>query len=311
MFDGANITLLGWVLLVVFGLLAAASTAMLLKLYAVVPEKTEAQAEIDELRDTAPAGFRMALAVADPFVGLIDSLSSARQRDYIRSRLAMAGLSFSLRPEDFQATRVVGFLCGVSFFAVISISLDLGGTSNVLCFIIFVLLGTFYPDIALNDLIKKRRKKITKLFPFFLDLLVLSLRAGLTFTVALQQAVVKLPAGPLRVELERCLSDIRAGMPRSQALVKLADRVQVAPISNFMASVNQAEETGAAVAKSLEIQAEQRRMERFLEAERLGNQAPVKLMFPLVVFLFPLTFLIIFFPIVVQVMQSGGMGMFQ
>lgn len=311
MFDGANITILGWTLLVVFGLLAAASTAMLLKLYAVVPEKTEAQAEIDDLRESAPAGFRMALAVADPFVGLIDRFSSARQRDYVRARLAMAGLSFSLRPEDFQATRVVGLLCGVSFFAVLSISLELTGTSYIMAFLFFSLMGTFYPDIALNDLIKRRRKKITKLFPFFLDLLVLSLRAGLTFTVALQQSVIKLPAGPLRVELDRCLSDVRAGMPRSSALVKLADRVQVAAVSNFMASVNQAEETGAAIAKSLEIQAEQRRIERFLEAERLGNQAPVKLMFPLVVFLFPLTFLIIFFPIVVEVMQSGGMGMFE
>lgn len=310
MFDGSDITFIGWALLIVFGLLAAGSTAMLMKLYAVVPEQTEAQAELDSLRESAPAGFRMALAIADPFVDLIDRMSSARQRDYIRARLAMAGLSFSLRPEDFQATRVFGLLCGVSFFAVVSISLDLSGTTNILAFIGFMLMGTFYPDIALNDLIKKRRKKITKLFPFFLDLLVLSLRAGLTFTVALQQSVIKLPVGPLRTELDRCLSDIRAGMPRSRALVTLADRAQVASISNFMASVNQAEETGAAIAKSLEIQAEQRRIERFLEAERLGNQAPVKLMFPLVAFLFPLTFLIVFFPIVVEVMQSGGMGMF-
>lgn len=311
MFDAANITLLGWLLLILFGVLAAASTAMLLKLYAVIPEQTFAQSEIDENRKTAPAGFRMALALADPFVELIEKLTSARQRDYVRARLAMAGLSFALRPEDVQATRIVGLLCGVSFFAVVAISLELSGTSFVISMIVFALMGTFYPDIALNDLIKKRRKKITKLFPFFLDLLVLSLRAGLTFTVALQQSVIKLPQGPLRLELDRCLNDIRAGMPRSRALVKLADRVNIAPISNFMASVNQAEETGAAIAKSLEIQAEQRRIERFLEAERLGAQAPVKLMFPLVVFLFPLTFLIIFFPIVVTVIQSGGMAMFQ
>jgi tight adherence protein C len=311
MFDAANITILGWLLLILFGALAAAATAMLLKLYAVIPEKTAAQSELDENRDSAPSGFRMALTLADPFVGLIDRLSSARQRDYVRARLAMAGLSFALSAEDFQATRVVGLLGGVVFFAVIAINFDLSGTSLVISMIFFTLVGTFYPDIALNDLIKKRRTKITKLFPFFLDLLVLSLRAGLTFTVALQQSVIKLPKGPLRLELDRCLSDIRAGMPRSQALSKLADRVQVAPISNFMASVNQAEETGAAIAKSLEIQAEQRRVERFLEAERLGNQAPVKLMFPLVVFLFPLTFLILFFPIVVEVMQSGGLAMFQ
>ncbi|TGN41866.1 type II secretion system F family protein [Marinobacter confluentis] len=311
MFESAGITLLGWAMLVLFGLLAAGSTALLLKLYAITPEKTPADTEMEELRETLPGGFRIALSIADPFVEILDRLSTPRQRDFIRARLTMAGLSFVLGPEEFQATRIVGLLGGVSFFAILSISLGLSGTVYAITFVFFLLLGTFYPDIALNDRIKKRRKKITKMFPFFLDLLVLSLRAGLTFTVALQQSVIKLPKGPLRTELDRCLSDIRAGMPRNQALTKLANRAQVASVSNFMASVNQAEETGAAIARSLEIQAEQRRTERFLEAERLANQAPVKLMFPLMVFLFPLTFLILFFPIVVQVIESGGMGMFQ
>lgn len=305
----SSISGMGWLLLVVMGLVAIAATLVLLRLYAFEPE--DESFEEYSWRQTAPWGFRLALECTAPFIATIERFSGVRQIQYARTRLAMAGMSFALRPEEFMATRPVGCLAG-ALFAVMTIRfMDTGATASAILFLLVVATGTFYPDIVLNDQIKKRRKAINKVFPFYLDLLVLSLRAGLTLTTAMQQAAIRMKRGPLQEEMQRCLNDIRTGMPRMTALQRLSDRVQVPAIGNFVAAVNQAEESGAAIARTLEIQAEQRRMERFQEAERLGNQAPVKLMFPLMAFLFPLTFLILFFPIVVQVLGSGGGGLFQ
>jgi tight adherence protein C len=304
----SNITVVGWIVLALFGGIAVGITLIFLRLYAYDPDSVGNESQ-DNWRKNAPIGFRLALECTAPFIGTIERLSSPRQKEYARMRLAMAGMSFALRPEEFMATRPVGFLAGLLFSVVFIKFFDTGVTATTFTIFLMVAVGTFYPDIVLNDQIKKRRKAINKLFPFFLDLLVLSLRAGLTLTTAMQQAVLKLTAGPLKEEVQRCLNDMRAGMPRMTALTRMSERVQVPAIGNFVAAVNQAEESGAAIAGTLEIQAEQRRMERFQEAERLGNQAPVKLMFPLMAFLFPLTFLILFFPIVVEILGSGAGAM--
>lgn len=305
----ASISGIGWLLLGLLGLVAVAITILLLRLYGFEPDE-DTDGDVS-WRQTAPLGFRLALECTAPFMSTIERFSGVKQIQFVRARLSMAGMSFALSPEEFMATRPVGTVAGALMAVVISRFMAFGAAGGFVTFGILVVLGTFYPDIVLNDLIKKRRKAITKLFPFYLDLLVLSLRAGLTLTTAMQQATMRMKRGPLQEEMQRCLNDIRTGMPRLTALTRMSERVQVPALGNFVAAVNQAEESGAAIARTLEIQAEQRRMERFQEAERLGNQAPVKLMFPLMAFLFPLTFLILFFPIVVQVLGSGGGGLFQ
>jgi len=134
---------------------------------------------------------------------------------------------------------------------------------------------------------------------------VLSMKAGLAFPGAMEQATSQLPDGPMRQEMQRLLRDVRTGTGRGEALQQLAQRVRMASISNFVAVVAQADESGGSLTRVLYEQARQRRRERFQRAEKLANQAPVKLLFPLVAFLFPVTFIIIGFPLYEQLAGSG------
>jgi tight adherence protein C len=128
----------------------------------------------------------------------------------------------------------------------------------------------------------------------------MTIEAGLNFSGALAQAVSKGSEGALRNEFAQVLRDIRAGRPKSQALKDLAERNQVKELHLLVNAIVQAELSGSSLGGTLKIQAEQRRSERFQRAEKLALQAPVKLVFPLVAFIFPITFLLLGFPIVMK-----------
>ena len=113
------------------------------------------------------------------------------------------------------------------------------------------------------------------------------------------------PAGPLRDEFARLMRDVRAGRARSEALRELATRLDMPAVSNFVTTLIQAEATGMSLGPILRAQAEQRRTERFAQAEKLAMQAPVKLLFPLLFFIFPCVFAILMFPIAMKFMGAG------
>ena len=100
------------------------------------------------------------------------------------------------------------------------------------------------------------------------------------------------------------MRDLRAGVPRAEAFRMMADRLSLQEISAFVTAIVQAEKTGASIGDALKVQADQRRIERFQRAEKLAMEAPVKLIFPLVVFIFPTTFIVIFFPIAIKLMEA-------
>jgi tight adherence protein C len=133
----------------------------------------------------------------------------------------------------------------------------------------------------------------------------LCVESGLNLSGAIQQAVDKGPVGALKDEFARVLRDIRAGKPRSEALRELASRMDMAAVSSFVSTLIQAEATGMNLGPILRAQADQRRVERFARAEKLAMEAPVKLLFPLIFFIFPCVFAILMFPIVMKFMASG------
>jgi tight adherence protein C len=121
---------------------------------------------------------------------------------------------------------------------------------------------------------------------------------------AITQAVEKGPKGILNWELQRVIRDMKAGMSRLEALRAMAERLDIKELTTFVSSVAQSEKTGSSIGDTLRIQADQRRIERFQRAEKLAMEAPVKLIFPLVAFIFPMTFLIIGFPIAMKFMYE-------
>ena len=165
------------------------------------------------------------------------------------------------------------------------------------------LLGFALPYLNAREKRKKRHVEILRQLPVFLDYLAMSIQAGANFTGAIRHSVEKGPEGPMKAELNKVMRDIRAGMGRFDALRLMAERVDVDAVQTFVNAVVQAERTGASIGDVLKGQADQRRTERFQLAEKLAMQAPVKLILPLVAFIFPTTFLIIGFPIAMKLWE--------
>lgn len=174
--------------------------------------------------------------------------------------------------------------------------------------IIAPLAGFFFPDAWLNDTRKKREAAVIRAMPVYLDFITMCVEAGLNLAGALAQALEKAPPGPLRNEFGIVLRDLRAGLSRSEALRRMADRLDIPEVSSFVSAVVQAEKMGASLAKVMKVQANQRREERFQRADKMAMEAPVKLVLPLVLFIFPVTFIVLGFPIAIKfmAMNLGG-----
>jgi tight adherence protein C len=179
------------------------------------------------------------------------------------------------------------------------------GMFSFIVLLFAALLGYFYPRIWTRDVRRRRIARILKHLSIYLDFLTLAVEAGLNINGAIQKAVEKGPAGPLRWELEHVLRDLKSGLNRTEALRRLDDRLRIKEVTNFVGAVVQAERMGAGLAKSLRFQSEQRRSERFQRAEKQAMEAPVKLVFPLLIFIFPVTFIVLGFPIAMKFVQEG------
>lgn len=166
------------------------------------------------------------------------------------------------------------------------------------------LIGFFMPLMSADERRKIREKSIIRDLPVYLDFMVMSLEAGLNLSGAIQQSVQKGPKGALNSELNLVQRDVRAGMSRMDALKQMTERIGLREVKNLVSSLAQAEKSGGSITATLRIQSDQRRVERFQRAEKLALEAPVKLIFPLVAFVFPTTFVVLFFPIVLKFMTE-------
>jgi tight adherence protein C len=170
----------------------------------------------------------------------------------------------------------------------------------------FLVLGWYYPWIWLRDQAKKRHHKITRALPYNLDLLTLSVEAGLDFSQAVGKVVEKGRKGPLVDEFSLMLKNIKLGKTREEALKLMAERVGLASLTSFCNALIQADRMGTSLGKILRIQSTQLRVERTHRAEKLANEAPVKMLFPLIACIFPTVFMVLFGPIIFQAITGGG-----
>jgi tight adherence protein C len=146
---------------------------------------------------------------------------------------------------------------------------------------------------------------VQRTLPAYLDFITMAVEAGLNMTGALTQAMDKGPAGPLKHEFFMVVRDLRSGLPRADALRRMEARLQMPEVTSFVGTVIQAERMGASLGSALRVQAEQRRIERFQRAEKAAMEAPVKLIGPLMMFIFPVTFIVLGFPIAMKFLAMG------
>lgn len=221
----------------------------------------------------------------------------------IQRKLAMAGNPYGWSASDFLGVKaaLAIVLASVFFFL-----FTLGGKPGLAlpAAAALAILGWFVPDLIVAQNIGRRRYLIQRALPDALDLLVITVEAGLGFDAALQRLVEK-SDNPLTREFARALAELRVGRSRREALRDVMERTQVADLSNFISAILQAEQLGVSVSKVLTVQSDQMRTIRRQRAEQAAAQAPLKMLIPLAMFIFPALCIMILGPVWPTVAASG------
>ena len=294
------------VLLVFFGLAGArpvdpvqARLTQLGSMQARTLEEIELQQPLFE-RTLRPMAVRLS--------GFAQRMASPSKVSRTEKRLALAGNPGNLRTVEFLALKfVVAGLLGAGLFLLLSLLAGDPGLGMIVG-IAFTGVGFFGPEFWLTRRIKKRKKQLLLAIPDTLDLLTISVRAGLSFDGALTKVVEK-EKGPLADEFRRVLAEVRVGRVRRDAMRDVVGRTEVQALTNFIGAIIQAEQLGVPISKVLQIQSEQLRIERRQRAEEMAAKAPIKMLFPLVGCIFPAMFIVILGPAIILIMvHLGGVG---
>jgi tight adherence protein C len=261
---------------------------------------------LEELELQQPFFERTVRPLALRLSGIGKRFTSPKKVRGTERRLAMAGNPYDMRSVDFLGLKVVvaGAVAGVLFllFGIIGRNLSFG----LLLALAGAGIGFIAPEYWLSRRIRKRQKQIVLELPDALDLLTISVRAGLGFDAALAKVTEKMK-GPLPDEFQRALAEVRVGKSRKEALRDIVARTEVPALTNFIGAVIQAETLGVSISKVLQIQSEQMRVERRQRAEEMAAKAPIKMLFPLVGCIFPSIFIVILGPAIISIMvQLGG-----
>lgn len=284
-------------------MIATATASAVLLIFWLFSRLVNAVPEQDRTwNDPPPLGFRIIWWPIEWISYYVGPLISSKSQVARLTALRQAGLDYTMNPAQFLSGRIVWGLLAAMLAYWLADSFQI--FSITLLSFAFAI-GFYFPAIWLSDLIQIRHKQMIKTLPFFLDIITLCVESGLNINSALQQAVVKGPKGVLQSEFQRVLRDIRAGSNRSDALRNMGQRLNHSAVTNFTSTLIQAEASGMSLGPILRAQSEQRRNERFTQAEKVAMEAPVKLLFPLIVFIFPCVFIILLFPIVMKIIAQG------
>ena len=293
----------GGVLLIVWALLGARSAdpvqARLTQLGTL-----EGVTSLEEIELQQPVMDRTVRPMMRRLSGIGTRLTSRERVGRYEQQLAEAGYPYGLRTIDFLGLKVVSAIV-VSGLAFLLFGLALGSdfASSFIFTLIALIVGFFFPDYWLVTRIRARQKAILLAIPDTLDLLTISVKAGLGFDAALGKVIEK-TEGPLSDEFRRALAEVRIGKPRRDALKEMVARTNVPALTNFIGAIVQAEQLGVAIANVLEVQSEQLRIERRQRAEEMAAKAPIKMLFPLVGCIFPSLFIVILGPAMILIVNN-------
>lgn len=222
-----------------------------------------------------------------------------------RQKLIEAGSPSKLGVNEFLGLRLLLMVVmGGAFFLLFAVSgADLG---TLLIFPVIVgLFGYLMPAIWLSQKVKKRKREIQMALPDAIDLLTISVEAGLGFDPALSRVAEKWD-NALTLEFRRLLSDMRIGKGRREAMREMAARINVDDLNIFIASIIQADQLGVSISQVLRVQSRQMRIRRRQRAEEQAHKAPIKMLFPMVFLIFPAMYVIILGPVIPSMANSGA-----
>lgn len=240
------------------------------------------------------------------------SAAGSAADEYVRKldrMITAAGMEHAITGVEMLGEQVVSLVLFPAFWLYVFSQLDFfafvfEGPVQVVFYLVLILFGFFFPTLRVRDRIRSRQELIVIALPDAVDLLTISVEAGLDFMTALRRVVDKQRPGPLKDELDRFFRQIELGRTRRDSLKELANRVQLDDLSNTCSALIQADRLGSSIAPVLRTQSDVLRTRRMQRAEKKAMEAPIKMMAPLLACIFPAVFIIIFAPLFIQMWQN-------
>jgi tight adherence protein C len=245
-------------------------------------------------------GQRVLLPIVSAAGRVARRITPLDARDRVAKKLQLAGGPVGWDAERVLAFKVIGAVGGVFGGFVLSTVVQPAPFISIVAIALLAFVGFMVPDSVLNRRVEARQKEVLKTLSDTLDLLTISVEAGLSLNAAIAQVVQNVP-GVLSAEFARMLQEIQLGVPRSEAFRHLADRTDVDELNGFALAMIQADVFGVSIASVLRTQAQQLRIKRRQAAEAKAQQTPVKIVFPLVLCILPALFIVIVGPGAIQI----------
>jgi tight adherence protein C len=240
---------------------------------------------------------RALVPLSHSLANLVLRLNPRTSADSIALKLQAAGLGQRVSPTAFLAGKGLFSLAGGALAIVL---IGSAGRAGLLFGLFVVLVGFFGPDYMVSIYARRRREQIRAALPDALDLLAVSVEAGLGFDGAISKLTEHMD-GPLAEEFGLTLSEMRIGESRGEALRRLGERADTPEISSFTRAIIQADQLGTSLGRILRVQAADTRLRRQAAAEEKAMKAPIKMLFPTVLFIFPAMFLVILGPAILNI----------
>jgi tight adherence protein C len=286
-------------------LLVRATARPLVDVDAVLSSLDTAEVPVDELseRMALPLMARLLGPVGRRIVGMVRSLLPSNYLDRLRRKLVVAGLNERMTPEEFIAIQVVTLAGGILFGLVVGLAAGWSSTGSVRAMVLFGALGALIPVQVIQKSREKRQAQIRRDLPDILDLLAISVEAGVGLEGAIEVVGSNFDT-PLAHELGRMLREMELGVSRRTALQNMKARIDVHDVSNFVLSLVQADALGMPIGRVLRTQAHEMRLKRRQWAREKAGKLPVKIIFPLVMFILPALFVIVLGPAVISISKT-------
>ncbi len=263
---------------------------------------------LEEIELSQPFNQRVIKPLIKGIAQFIGRFAPQRNIESLRHKLELAGKPYGWGPSEFLGVRgLAGILLAVLAFMLLTVTREHAG-KRLLAALVAGGLGFYLlPTLWLSSRIRNRQTTILKALPDALDLLTISVEAGLGFDAAMSKVASKWD-NELSLAFNRVIQEIQMGKLRREALRDMSDRMDVPDVTSFVAAIIQADQLGVSIAKVLRIQSEQMRIRRRQRAEEKAHQAPVKMLFPMAFLIFPALFIVLLGPAVLVVMKSGVLG---
>jgi tight adherence protein C len=260
------------------------------------------QATVREQEMVASVGSRVIAPVGAATVKLVRKYTPVGYTENLARKTVLAGSPAGYEVDRLLVMKLLGLASGLVWVPLIFMVIGLHGLPSILMTGVLWTGSFLAPDLSLANKIETRQHQIAVALPDILDLLVISVEAGLGFEQAIERTASSVP-GPLSEEFRRVLQETRMGATRADALRAMDERTQVEELRSFILAMLQADAFGVSVSRILRSQADEMRVRRRLAAEEQAEKAPVKMLFPLVFCIFPAVFVVVLGPALIQINQ--------